>query len=42
MMYEWKSTRVARVHSSWDGNKGKVHLECPVGMAKVLEASFDL
>lgn len=41
MMYEWKSTRVVRVHSGWDGNKSKMCLACPASMAKVLEASFD-
>lgn len=42
MMDEWKSTRVARVHSGWDGNKSKMHLACPTSMAEVLEASFHL
>lgn len=41
MMDEWKSTKVERVNSSWDGNKTRIHLACPVGMAKVLEASLD-
>lgn len=30
------------VHYYWDGNRNMMHLECPVGMAMVLEASFDL
>jgi len=42
MMDEWKSTRVVRVHSSWYGNKSKIHLACLAGMAKVLKASFGL
>lgn len=36
MMDEWKSTMVARVHSSCDGNKSKMHLACPI------VPSFDL
>ena len=40
MMDEWKNTKVARVHSSWDGNKSRMHFACPVGMVKVLNASF--
>ena len=42
MMEEWKSTRVERVHSSWDGNKSKMHFSFPTGMDEVLEAFFDL
>lgn len=42
MMDEWNSTKVTRVHSGLDGNKRKMHIACTVGMAKVLEASFDL
>jgi len=42
MMYEWKSTRVERVHSDWDGNKSNIHLACPASMVEVLGASFDL
>lgn len=42
MMDVWKSTRVVRIHSNWDGNKTKMHLSCPIGMTEVLEASFDL
>ena len=42
MMDEWKSTRVERVHFDWDGNKSNIDLACPVGMVKVLEASYDL
>lgn len=42
MMDEWKSNKMVRVHSGWDDNKIKVHLASPVGLAKVLVASFDL
>lgn len=41
MMDEWKSTKVKRVHFRCHGNKSRMHLACPTGMAKVLEASFD-
>jgi len=42
MMVEWKSTKVVRVISGWDGNKSKMHLACHASMAEVLKASFDL
>jgi len=41
MMDEWKSTKVARVHSDLDYNKSSVHLACLVDMAEVLEVFFD-
>ena len=42
MMDEWKSTKVARLHFGWDGNKSNMHLACLAGMVEVLEAYFDL
>lgn len=42
MIDEWNITRVARVHSSCDGNKSKIHLTFPTSMVEVLEAPFDL
>jgi len=41
MKDEWKNTKGAWVHFSWDGNRSRMHLACPTGMAEVLEASFD-
>ena len=41
MMDEWKSTKLERVQSGWDGNKNKIHLACPTVMAEVLEVAFD-
>ena len=42
LMDEWKSTKEAGVHFGWDGHKSRMHLACPIVMAKVLEVSFDL
>lgn len=42
MMDKWKSTKMERVHSGWDGNKSKMHLSFRIGMDEVFEFSFDL
>ena len=42
MMDEWKSTRLEKVHSCWDGNKSKMHLLRHTGMVEIPMDSFNL
>lgn len=41
MMDEWKSTKVAKVHSDLYCNKTNFHLACPIDMVEFLEAFLD-